>query len=419
MVAFRYLWSRRSEAFITIISVISIVGVALGVMVLNMVMAVMSGFQHELREKILGANSHIVVRPLGSKIDNWKGFESKIAKVPGVVSVSAYTYNQALLRTENGATGLLIRGIETKGAAADQLQSYLDPGKSLEVLLKSQKLVPRGEPTGDESDAELPPLIVGRELTRSFGVYSGSAVSLLSPTVSSSPFGLMPRFRRFLVTATYRSGLVEYESGLAYTDLESAQKFFQLGTAISGFEVRVKNLDDSPALARKIFDALGGPGSGFYVQDWTETNKPLWDAITLEKRAYFIVLLLIIVMASFSIITTLVMIVLEKRRDIAVLRTLGAGGFAVSNIFRIQGAIIGGVGVTLGLLFGWLGCLALRKYGFPLNEKVFQMSTLPVQIDPGNFAIVGVCAFVICFLATLYPAYRAGRLQPADLLRYE
>ena len=382
-----------------------------------MVMSVMTGFQHELREKILGANSHIVVRPVGGRIGNWHHFQETIRGVRGVESVSAYTYNQALLRTESSATGLLVRGIEAGSAAAQQLQSYIGASQSVQDLLKPQR--PGGERMADGEPAELPPLIVGHELTRSFGVYAGSAVSLLSPSVSSSPFGLVPRFRRFAVTGTYRSGLVEYESGLAYTDIESAQRFFQLGDAISGFEVRVKRIDDAPPVARSILDALGGVGSGFYVQDWTETNKPLWDAIALEKRVYFIVLLLIIVMASFSIITTLVMIVLEKRGDIAVLRTLGASSGDISNVFRIQGAIIGGAGVLFGLLGGLVGCVALKKYGFPLNEKVFQMSELPVQIDPLNFLIVGASAFVICFLATLYPARRASALHPTELLRHE
>lgn len=417
MVALRYLWSRRSEAFISIISIISVVGVALGVMVLTMVMAVMTGFQHELREKILGANSHIVVRPVGGRVGDWRTFKGTIAAVPGVNSVSAYTYNQALLRTESSATGVLIRGIEPDSAAAEQLQSYLGAGQQVADLLKPQ--APMAAADSEVETAELPPLIIGHELTKSFGIYPGSAISLLSPTVSSSPFGLVPRFRRFAVTATYRSGLIEYESGLAYTDIQSAQRFFQLGESISGFEVRVGQIEDAPKIARSILDALGGAGSGFFVQDWTETNKPLWDAIALEKRVYFIVLLLIIVMASFSIITTLVMIVLEKRGDIAVLRTLGATSGSISNIFRIQGAVIGGLGVVLGLIFGFVGSIALKKYGFPLNEKVFQMSELPVEIDPVNFFLVGLSAFVICFLATLYPARRASALHPTDLLRHE
>lgn len=413
-VAFRYLWSRRSEAFISIISIISVLGVGLGVMVLTMVMSVMTGFQHELREKILGTNSHIVVRPVGGRIGDWAHFQTIIRGVAGVQSVSAYTYNQALLRTESSATGVLIRGIEPDSAAAEQLQSYLGAGQDVAAILRPQR------PSGSAgSEAELPPIIVGHELTKSFGIYPGSAISLLSPTVSSSPFGLVPRFRRFTVAATYRSGLVEYESGLAYTDLASAQQFFQLGDSISGFEVRVANIENAPKTARVILAALGGAGSGFYVQDWTETNKPLWDAIALEKRVYFIVLLLIIVMASFSIITTLVMIVLEKRGDIAVLRTIGATASSISNIFKIQGAIIGGLGVVLGLVGGFVGCVGLKKYGFPLNEKVFQMTELPVQIDLGNFLLVGVCAFAICFLATFYPARRASALQPTDLLRHE
>jgi lipoprotein-releasing system permease protein len=222
-----------------------------------------------------------------------------------------------------------------------------------------------------------------------------------------------------LVVGIYSSGLVEYESGVAYVSLEEAQKFFGMKDAVSGLEVRVKDINAAPIIARQILDHLGGAGSGFTVSDWTATNKPLWDALQLEKRVYFIVLLLIIVMASFSIITTLIMIVLEKRKDIAIMKTLGASTKSVGRIFRIQGAVIGGLGTAIGLLLGFLGCVVLKRYGFPLDERIFQMSTLPIKIDWQNFAAVGVAAFLICFFATMYPARRAARLEPSDVLRYD
>jgi lipoprotein-releasing system permease protein len=222
-----------------------------------------------------------------------------------------------------------------------------------------------------------------------------------------------------LVVGIYNSGLVEYESGVAYVSLEEAQKFFGMKDAVSGLEVRVADINAAPAVARQILDRLGGVGAGFTVSDWTATNKPLWDALQLEKRVYFIVLLLIIVMASFSIITTLIMIVLEKRKDIAVMKTLGASTKSVGRIFRIQGAVIGGLGTGIGLLLGFLGCVILKRYGFPLDERIFQMSTLPIKIDWQNFAAVGVAAFLICFFATVYPARRAARLEPSDVLRYD
>ncbi len=417
-IALRYLWSKRSEAFISIISVISVVGVAIGVMVLNIVMAVMTGFEHELREKIVGTDSHVVVQKVGGRIDRWKDVASEVQRVKDVISVSPFTYHQVLVRTDARSSGLLLRGVEKDTASADQVKRYLRSDEDLPRLFNPPPL--RIElSSGEESEAKLPGIVVGHSLARSLGLYEGVPVSILSPQVTSTPFGLVPSFRRFLVVGIYSSGLVEYESGVAYVSLEEAQKFFGMKDAVSGLEVRVKDINAAPIIARQILDHLGGAGSGFTVSDWTATNKPLWDALQLEKRVYFIVLLLIIVMASFSIITTLIMIVLEKRKDIAIMKTLGASTKSVGRIFRIQGAVIGGLGTAIGLLLGFLGCVVLKRYGFPLDERIFQMSTLPIKIDWQNFAAVGVAAFLICFFATMYPARRAARLEPSDVLRYD
>jgi lipoprotein-releasing system permease protein len=416
-IACRYLWSKRSEAFVTIITAISIVGVALGVMVLNIVMAVMTGFEHELREKIVGANSHIVVKAVGGRVEGWSEIAQKLLAVPGVQSVSPFTYHQALIRTNAGAAGLLIRGIAPGSAGEAQVVGY----SSAEVVrdLFEPPAITQTDPAGNEGEVELPGIVVGRELAQSLGLFTGTPISILSSGVVSSPFGLVPRYKRFVVVGTYRSGLVEYESGLAYVALREAQSFFKMGEAVSGLEIRVNDIDESPRIARLVGDALGGAASGYAVQDWTQTNKPLWDAIRLEKKVYFIVLLLIVVMASFSIVSTLIMIVLEKRKDIAVLRTLGASERSIGAIFKIQGAVIGGIGTFSGLALGLVGCLALRRYGFPLDERIFQMSTLPIRIEPVNFLLVGIAAFAICAVATIYPARRASALQPSDVLRYE
>lgn len=417
-IALRYLWSRRGEAFITIITVISVLGVAIGVAVLTMVMAVMTGFQHELTNKIVGTNSHIVVRRLGGKIQDWQAVVEAVQDVEGVESVSPFTYHQALLRSQTGSTGILIRGIEAKTSAASQLGHYMDSPSRVEALFNPPPIAVFDD-QGKEESASLPGLIVGQELVRSLGLLEGSAVSILSPTMTSSPFGLMPKYRRFVIAGVYKSGLVEYESGLAYAALQEAQKFFGMGDAISGLEVRVTQIYDSPQIAHRIIEALGGLSSGFYAQPWTESNKPLLDAMKLEKKVYFIVLLLIIIMASFSIISTLIMIVLEKRRDIAVLKTMGASTASIGRVFRMQGAVIGSVGTVLGLALGYTGCLALQRYGFPLDERIFQMSTVPVRMEFWNFVIVGLAAFSICFVATIYPARRASSVEPSEVLRYE
>lgn len=417
-IALRYLWSRRGEAFITVLTVISLLGVAIGVAVITIVMSIMSGFEYELKEKIIGTNSHIVVRRLGSKIDNWQKIAAELAKTEGVDSVSPFTYHQALIRVEDRSSGVLIKGLEAESFSAKQLQNFIDGKTSVQEALNP---VPYNAESfdGESTLTNLPALIVGRELSRSLNIFLGQPVSLISPSVTSTPYGLIPRYRRFAVSAVYKSGLTEYESGLAYMKLEEAQRFFRLGDAITGFEVRVTDIDRSPQITGAITDKLAAMGGGFYAQDWTELNRPLWEAIQLEKKVYFIVLLLIIVMASFSIISTLVMIVLEKRKDIAILKTMGAGSRGIANIFRFQGSVIGLLGTTLGLIGGYIGCITLERYGFPLDERIFPVSQVPVRMEPLNFLSVALAAFMICFLATIYPARKASRLQPSEVLRYD
>lgn len=414
-VALRYLWTRRSEAFITIITVISVLGVAIGVMVLNVTMAIMTGFENELRDKILGANAHIVVKSVDGAISEWRRVDEALRGIEGVLSVSAFTYHQALIRSDTRSTGLLIRGIEKESAAAQQLSQDMGASQSIEALYDPAP-VPVLRAEGEDAEARLPGLVVGRELTRLLGLFPGQPVSLLSPQVTSTPFGLMPRFKRFVVAGTYK-GLMEYESGVAYAALEEAQRFFQMGDSVSGLELRVKDIYAAPVIAQKILNLAGKLDPGIYAQDWTQTNKPLWDAMKLERNVYFIVLLLIIVMASFSIISTLVMLVLEKRKDIAVLKTLGATSSSIGNIFRIQGAVIGGLGTLIGLALGYGLCIFLREYGFPLDERIFQMSRLPIHIHWLNFALVGIAAFAICCVATIYPSWRASSLGPSEVLR--
>jgi len=418
-IADRCLGSKRSEAFITIITIISIVGIAVGVMVLNIVMAVMTGFQHDFREKIVGADSHVVVQKVGDKLEDWKQIAERIKGVPGVDSVSAYTYHQGLLRLGEKSAGLLLRGIEEGSSAAKQLRSYLRSDGQLNELFHPSPVEITSYDETEGRLTNLPGIIIGRELANNYAILPGTPVSLLSPSVTSSPFGLVPQFRRFVVVGAFRSGLVDYETSMAYVNLKEAQRFFSMGDSVTGLEVRITDVDNAPVLARQVIDALGGDFPGVYARDWTERNKELWEAIRLEKRVYFLVLLLIVVMASISIVSTLIMIVLEKRKDIAIMITMGASSESIAGIFFLQGATIGAVGTVAGLILGYLGCLGLKIYGFPLPEKVFQMSSLPIQMEPLNFLSVGIASFAISCIATLYPAWRASKLQPIEILRYE
>lgn len=416
-VALRYLWTKRSEAFITIITIISILGVAIGVMVLNIVMAVMTGFEGELKSKITETNSHIVVRGIGGQLNGWQKISADILKIPGVNSVSPSIQHQALIRNESRSSGILLRGVQENSSTAEQLATYMSADKEqLNNFFHPAPVISKSS-DGSEREVVVPGIVIGQELAQQMGLFVGNMISILTPQVASSPFGLVPRFRRFVVAGIYHSGLIEYESGVAYIEIGEAQRFFDLGQSISALEVRVQDLDETSAITQKIAEVSGGASRGIYVQDWKESNKPLWDALALEKRVYFIVLLLIVIMASFSIITTLIMLVLEKRRDIAVLRTLGASSSAVARIFLLQGAVIGFFGTIFGLVLGLGGCFALQKYGFPIDERIFQMSELPVKIIPFNFIVSGSLSFLICCVATLYPAIRASRVLPSEALR--
>ena len=417
-IAFRYLRTKRSEAFINIISIISVVGVALSVAILIISMAIMTGFERELRNKVVGS-AHIVISHFSGSISNWEKVKDLIRQEPAVNKVSAYTEHQALVSLGGRVQGVLIRGIEPESQAEAELKSYLPERDQLKFLHSPVSYSAR-RPDGSVSDAGLPGVIIGKELARRLGVVRSVPISLLSPQVKSSPFGLVPRYKRFMVVDVYSSGMSGYESTLVYLGLKQAQSFFRMGETVSALEVKLQSPDQAFQLAEKLKSSLLAKfNDGFVVSDWTVQNRELWEAMKLEKRVYFIVLLLLIVLASFSIISTLVMVVLEKRKDIAVMRSFGARPRVIALIFRMQGMIIGLVGTMSGLFLGYAGCWALDHFGFPLPENVFPTTTVPVQVEPLNFVIVAVATLVICYLSTLYPARRASKLDPVEILRYE
>lgn len=417
-VALRYLRSKRKEVFISIITVISVLGVALSVMVLNMVLAIMTGFETELRDKLLDANAHVVVRRYGDAIDDWEKLEKDVKTVPGVAAVFPYTYNQALITSSTGSRGVLIRGVVNEQASREKIAKTLLPGDSIDHLF-SPPMVEVERPDGTIDQVKLPPLILGRALRNSLNLTPLSPVTVMSPQLSSSPQGMIPRFRRFLYAGTYSSGLMEYETGLAYTSLTAAQEFFSMGNSVSAIEVVLQDVSTAKDVAKLIAEKLKNVDDQLYVSDWTETHKPLWKALELEKKVYFIVLLLLILVASFSIVSTLVMVVMEKSRDIAIMKTMGATDRSIMNIFLLQSAIVGFLGIALGSLLGYIGCVTLREYGFEIDAQVFSMDRVPVKMSGVDFALVAGAALIITSLAGLYPARRAAKLRPAEALRFE
>lgn len=417
-IANRYLWSKRSEAFITILTAISIIGVALGVMVLNITMAIMTGFQYEFTNKMSTANAHITVRSVLGPIENWQEVSSTIKSVPGVTGSAPFTSNQALLKLENRSLGILVRGVQKGTFAAETLAKFTSQRPQSISELFEPPLIDVITEDGQDDKAQLPGIFIGKTLANSYGLTEGQTISMFSPQVSSSPLGLLPKFKRFVISGIYDAGYHDFEQTIAYISIPEAQSFFKLADKVQGVEAWVDDLPNVKSVKAKINETLSSKmGAGYVVHDWSDSNKEFWNALELEKRVYFLVLLLLVLLASFSIVSTLVMLVIEKRKDIAVLKTLGATDASVSKIFMRMGTIIGGIGTSIGLILGYLGCMALKIYGFPLKEEVFQMSQVPVHIDPINFLIVGVVSFLICACSTWYPARRASALHPSEVLR--
>jgi len=416
-IGLRYLGSKRKEVFVSILTVISILGVAISVMVLDAALAIMTGFELELQDKLVSSQAHILVRRYGGSLSDWPSLVKKIEEIPEAKSVFPYTYHQAMVSMRGQAQGVLVRGVANTSGAKEKLAEIVKPSSSIDTLF-SPAAVEIYRPDGETDEVQLPPILVGKSLAEKFGLYPGAVISMLGSQVSAGPFGLSPRVGRFVVVGIYSSGLTEFESSLVYTSMESGQKFFSEGEQVSGVEVSVSDVFHAPEIAQKVLAYLGGDRSGYHVVDWTVPNKPLWDALQMEKTVYYVVLLLLILVASFSIVSTMVMIVMEKSADIAVLKVMGATDRSVLSIFLFQGLVIGSLGTGLGTLLGYVFCVLFRLYGFPIDPKVFSLETVPVRIDSMNFILVAISGFVITSLAGIYPAFRASRIRPAEVLRF-
>jgi len=404
LVCKKYLFSKHKEAFITLISIFSVLGIAIGVTVINITMAIMTGFEDDLRSRIIG-EAHIKVYNTEGKTSNFDQVKTKLLnQFKEIKDVSAYTENQIMIDFGNSKQGVLVLGIDPSGTQAKKLSEQIEDGLNIEDLLNTSDSIPN--------------ILIEEDLAKQFVIYKGQIISLISSQTGTSPFGIIPKFKRFKVAGFYKSPQANYL--LAYTNILSAQKYFRIGDdMVTTIELELDDPDKSLNLLPEVNKFLKTIDQGFIARDWTQLNSGLWEAIKLEKRVYFIVLLLIIVMASFSIVSTLIMIVLEKRKDIAVLKTIGASTKSISNIFLKQGIYIGLVGNILGLALGLAGTFFLKLYGFPLPEGSFLSETLPVKLSPINFIIVFIATFLITLIASLYPAYRASKLKPGDLLRYE
>jgi len=403
-IGLRYLLSKKKHHLLSLITLISIAGVVVGVMALTVVLSVVSGFEQDFQKKILGNNAPLILFKADGSIDETQELMTKIRSVEGVTATSPFIYSEVLAQSESGkSSGIIIYGV--------------DPELVKDVTSLGTDMV-EGKIEDLNSNQDFPSIVVGKELAeRGLYTFKGSTIDLVSPFGEMTPFGYGPKVRRFKVVGIFKSGLYEYDSKSAYVRLDQAQKFFGKEGQVAGIQISVNDIETSRKIASHIQEKVG---SDYYIRHWLELNQDLFNAFKLEKTVFFVVLTMIILVASFNIIGTLTLLVLTKGREISILKAMGASNTSIAKIFMTTGTFIGAVGVFFGLVFGYVLCLLLKyKIKFPLNADVYQLDTLPVRINPIELLLVAVCAMLISFLATLYPALKASNLDPSEGLRYE
>jgi len=419
-IGLRYLRARRKQVFVSIITFISIAGIFLGVAALIIVIAVMNGFETDLRTKILGINSHVVVMEHGSGMRNYPRVMQEASKIPGVIASTPFIYSQAMLKNGSNVTGIVLRGLSLEDA-----MKVINLGKFREGKLEYLRERPRNIPGLRPEYLDLPGILIGRELAKNLGVFLFETVHILSPSGVSTPMGMVPRMKPFVVVGIFESGFYEYDSTLAYITLKTCQDFLNMGDLVTGIEIRVDDIYKADKIAKSIERTLGYP---YWGRHWMEMNRNLFSALKLEKRVMFIILSLIVLVAAFNIVSALIMIVMEKNKDIAILKTMGATRAGIMKIFIFQGLIVGAIGTLLGTIAGLVVAFNLESlsrfveklFGFKiLPGDVYYLSELPSQVNFGDVGIIIAGTMLISFLSTIYPSWRASRLDPAEALRYE
>jgi lipoprotein-releasing system permease protein len=406
MVAFRYLRARRQEGFVSVIAIFSLLGIALGVATLIIVMSVMNGFRADLLGRILGLNGHLGVYAQSGPLGDFDADATKVSEVPGITGVTPLIEGQVMATTEAGAAGALVRGIRPED-------------------LRRRPLVADHIVQGSLADFDDDGVAVGDRLARRLGVAVGSAITIISPQGTATAFGTMPRIKTYNVVALFDVGMYEYDNSFIFVPLEAAQLFFRLPNAVTSLEVFVADPDRVHQDRRLIAAALGGH---VRIVDWQQANSSLFNAVEIERNVMFLILTLIIVVAAFNIISSMIMMVKDKGRDIAILRTMGASRGAILRIFMLSGASIGVVGTVAGLLLGVVFTRNLEAIRQALQKvigtdlfaaEIYFFTRIPARLDTGEVAAVVLMALALSFLATLYPSWRAARLDPVEALRYE
>ena len=384
-------------------TLVSVGGVAVGVWALIVVISVMTGFNQEMKRKILGTRAHLLVQRSGGGIDRWQEYLQRLSEFEGVRAVTPFVYGQAMMSSRTNVMGVQLFGV--------------DPGSIIEVNDLEENLregslsdltVPEDDPPG---------VIIGQELAVLLGVIRGDRINIISPLGTLTPFGMIPRMQEFQVAGIFLSGMYEYDSSYVFRRLDEAQRFFDIEEKITGFSIRVDQIEDADKVAARISLSLGYP---FYTRDWKEMNRNLFAALRLEKIVMFLILTLIVLVASFNIVAHLVMVVAEKGREIGILRAMGATARSIMAIFIFEGVMIGLVGTLIGLGTGLASCWIVKRYKvIELPADIYYITTIPAEVRPVEVLLVCCIALFISFLATLYPSYRAARKDPVEAIRYE
>jgi lipoprotein-releasing system permease protein len=393
----RYFGSKPRQAIISLITLFSIVGVAIGVTALIVVIAVMGGFESDLKTRIMSIEPHLVITRTDGPMDNYTAVVATARKTKGVLAAWPVVELQAILRADSRVTGAVIKGVDPRAVAQ---------GLHLPGILSL---------TAD-GPMKQSPIVLGRDIARSLGLIKGDTLYVVSPRGMLAPVGFVPYMKRFTVVDFFETGMYQYDGSLAFMNLADAQELNHMRSSVGAVEMRIDDIFQARAVGSKLLSELG---PGFKFQDWGQLNKNLFSALKLEKTAMFITLTLIILVATFSIISALVMMVMEKTKDIAIFKTIGATSRKIRRIFVFQGMIIGLIGTTAGVIIGTLLCVLQDKYKLVrLPGDVYYITAMPVDLKAMDVIMVAVAALAICFLATLYPAHQASRLDPVEAIRY-
>ncbi len=403
-----YTRAKRRTEFISFISLASMLGTALGVMALITVLSVMNGFGEELRSRILSVAAHVTVSELGGELTDWQSVQQKVTANNEVVGSAPYVLAQGLLMQKGRSSGVMVRGIlPTEEASVSSLGNEMKGGKIEQLAAGKYRI------------------ILGQELAWSLGVWVGDKVTLVAPQASVTAAGILPRMKRFVVVGVFEAGMYEYDSGLVMIHMADAQKLYRLGKKVTGLRLKLDEIDAAPLFSQKLAEQLG---ARYRIRNWTQEHVSFFRALKIERNVMFVILMLIVAVAAFNLVSTLVMVVTDKQADIAILRTLGMSPANIMAVFFYQGIIIGLVGTLLGLLGGIVLAMNVSTIvsaieGFFqvqfMPPDLYYISGFPSRLDWNDVLIIGALSFIISVLATLYPAWRASRTQPAEALRYE